>query len=159
MLEKGMVYDPESKRGNPTRSKVINNFIKKVKEIGEEAEGDERKKRKRDSTASIPLTLPPLQSVPLTLPSARSVITVPINTTTPTHNAVPVQNILRRMVAQNNQLIELFGTLTATMDQFNTNLRINNQQMLAEINALGSIAPPNLSTADGQNAFNEKQEV
>jgi hypothetical protein len=142
MPNKGQVWDPETKRGNPTRSKDINNLIKKVKEIGEATEG-EQKKRKRDTT-DISATDPPPPPVPqLTLPSAPSTITVPLNTAVATHNAVPVQNVLRRLVAQNNQFIELFGTLSETMKQFQTNLRINNQQILAEINALGSVVPPN----------------
>lgn len=140
MPNKGQVWDPDTKRGNPTRSKDINNLIKKVKEIGDTAEG-EQKKRKRESisTEATPLTIPPVPQ--LTLPSAQSTITVPLDTTVPIHNAVPVQNILRRLVAQNTQFIELFGTFSETMKQFQTNLRINNQQILAEINALGSVAP------------------
>ncbi|KAK1746653.1 hypothetical protein QTG54_003260 [Skeletonema marinoi] len=145
MPNKGQVWDPETKRGNPTRSKDINNLIKKVKEIGDTVEGDQ-KKRKRDTPSTEPTTIAP--PVPqLTLPSAQSAITVPINTAVPTHNAVPVQNVLRRLVAQNSQFIELFGTFSETMKQFQTNLRINNQQILAEINALGSVAPPNLGAS------------
>lgn len=140
MPNKGQVWDPETCRGNPTRSKDINNLIKKVKEIGDATEG-EQKKRKRESTSTEATTLamPPVPQ--LTLPSAQSAITVPIDTTVASHNAVPVQNVLRRMVAQNNQFIELFGTFSETMKQFQTNLRINNQQILAEINALGSVTP------------------
>lgn len=141
MPNKGQVWDPETKRGNPTRSKDINNLIKKVKEVGDTAEG-EQKKRKRDtiSTETATLTIPPVPQ--LTLPSAQSTITVPLTAAVDPHNAVPVQNVLRRLVAQNSQFIELFGTFSETMKQFQTNLRINNQQILAEINALGSVAPP-----------------
>lgn len=146
MPNKSQVWDPETKRGNPTRSKDINNLIKKVKEIGEATEG-EQKKRKRDTpdVSATDLTPPPVPQ--LTLPSAPSTITVPLNTAVSPHNAVPVQNVLRRLVAQNNQFIELFGTLNETLKQFQTNLRINNQQILAEIDALGSVAPPNLEAS------------
>lgn len=146
MPSKGQVWDPETKRGNPTRSKDINNLIKKVKDIGETAEGDQ-KKRKRDtsSISATDLTSPPVPQ--LTLPSASSAVTVPLNTAVATHNAVPVQNVLRRLVAQNTQFIELFGTLGETMKQCQTNLRINNQQILADINALGSVVPVNPETS------------
>ena len=147
MPNKGQVWDPDTKRGNPTRSKDINNLIKKVKEIGDTAEG-EQKKRKRESisTGATPLTIPPVPQ--LTLPGAQSTITAPLDATVAIHNAVPVQNILRRLVAQNNQFIELFGTFSETMKQFQTNLRINNQQILAEINALGSVAPQDAKAGD-----------
>lgn len=145
MPNKSQGWDPETKRGNPTRSKDINNFIKRVKEASETAEVEAKKRKREEDPTSTPITVLPLQpATQLTLPSAHSAMTAPLHTAVATHNAVPVQNILRRMVAQNSQLIELFGTFSETMKQFQTNLRINNQQMLAEIDALGAVAPASM---------------
>lgn len=130
MPNKGMAWDNGSKRGNPTRSKDVNDLIKKVKEIGD-ATAPGEKKRKRDTTGS---GFTGLNSLP---------VTVPLTTAVANPDAVPVQDVLRRIVAQNSQFIELFGTLSETLKQFETNLRQNNQQILAEINALGTSVPPN----------------
>lgn len=137
MPNKGLAWDPETKRGNPTRSKDVSNLIKKVKEVGDATEGDQ-KKRKRESTgaASSPLPVPQL-TLPTMLPNT---VTAPLSTAVEPTNAVPMQNILRRIVAQNSQFIELFGALSTTLTQFQSSLRVNNQQILAEINALGSAA-------------------
>ena len=134
MPNKGLAWDPETKRGNPTRSKDVSNLIKKVKEVGDATEGDQ-KKRKRVSTgaASSPLPVPQL-----TLPTLPNTVTAPLSTAIEPTNAAPMQNILRRIVAQNSQFIELFGALSQTLTQFQSSLRVNNQQTLAEINALGS---------------------
>lgn len=138
MPNKGLAWDPETKRGNPTRSKDVSNLIKKVKEVGDATEGDQ-KKRKRESTgaASLPSLEVPQLTIPTMLPNT---VTAPLSTAVEPNNAAPMQNILRRIVAQNSQFIELFGALSTTLTQFQSSLRVNNQQILAEINALGSAA-------------------
>lgn len=139
MPNKGLAWDPETKRGNPTRSKDVSNLIKKVKEVGDATEGDQ-KKRKRVSTGAASSPLPSLAVPQLTLPTLPNTVTAPLSTAIEPTNAAPMQNILRRIVAQNSQFIELFGALSTTFTQFQSSLRVNNQQILAEINALGSAA-------------------
>ncbi len=139
MPNKGLAWDPETKRGNPTRSKDVSNLIKKVKEVGDATEGDQ-KKRKRVSTGAASSPLPSLAVPQLTLPTLPNTVTAPLSTAIEPTNAAPMQNILRRIVAQNSQFIELFGALSTTLTQFQSSLRVNNQQILAEINALGSAA-------------------
>lgn len=140
MPNKGLAWDPETKRGNPTRSKDLSNLIKKVKEVGDATEGDQ-KKRKRESTgAASSATTASFSSPSLEVPQLTIPTMFPNTVTAPLGTAPEPTNILRRIVAQNSQFIELFGALSQTLTQFQSSLRVNNQQILAEINALGSAA-------------------
>merc|ERR1712127_1139790 len=53
-----------------------------------------------------------------------------------------MQGILRRIHSQNSSFIELFGTLSYSLEQFKSTLQANNQAIMVEMSNLNRMSVP-----------------
>lgn len=155
MPKKEMSWDPLHKNGNPTRSHEVNSLVKKVKAFDEET-GGSRKRRSSSSLnqsqrpkhpgdegkkprPSLPPGFAPMPSLPpLMVPSAEF---------------AAMNSIMRRMHAQNASFIDLFGSLSSSLEMFKTTLQANNQAIMVEManlnNRMAGAPPPGAHVAHG----------
>ena len=117
-------WDIVTKQGNPTRSKSINNFVRKIREL-EGGEGSS-KKRKKSLTPNQSMKAPRVEQ-----PTAA----VANNVGGANPNAV-ISSILQKIQLQNSITIDFFGTVGTTIDRFRSALLENNQSITAEIQRL-----------------------
>jgi hypothetical protein len=132
MPQKDQKWDSISNRGNPTRSKEVNAFINKIKEIDIKSGGS----RKRKSLAGD-----------MEDDSTSGVTDTPANTSMKMKEgqlAIPpcvkegVHGMLQRMHAQNVTLINSFNTMSNAIDNMKRTLQTNNLAIIAEIAKLPS---------------------
>lgn len=140
MPNKDAVWNAMLESGNPTRSVEVNGLLKKVRiEAG--------RTKKRTSTAAStenPSSAPPSTLVvetPVAVKklkaSLTAVVAAPpsmrIAPATPKEGSTGMHAILLRMHAQNASFIDLFGTLSNSLQSFMTTLQSNNLGIMTEI--------------------------
>lgn len=137
MPKKEAGWDAATKTGNPTRAHEINNLIKKIKQFDEDAGGAKKRKSTAKSSAekksrsSLPANFAP--NFPQPGGPAASAASGP---------AMAMQGILRRIHSQNSSFIELFGTLSYSLEQFKSTLQANNQAIMVEMSNLNRMSVP-----------------
>ena len=160
MPKKETPWDPIHQTGNPTRSNEVTNLVKRIRKMDEEF-GTAKKRKSLDVSTNnngeeaTPSKLPPplpianssnKKAKPSTLPAG---FAGPIYTSAPTPITQPsgqgMGAILQRMHAQNAQFIELFGTLSQSLESAKAQLLANNIAILSEI----AKVPPNQEPPPG----------
>jgi len=152
MPQKETSWDHATKAGNPTRSAPVNNLIGKVRMFDFEVGGAKRRKTMQAaaSRTSVP-TLPSVSATDLAAAMTRTPAGGPGGMMASTLSAarpgtMPADGVmhgilLRRMHAQNASFIDLFGTLSNTIEAFKTSLQANNHAIMNEISCLDRVAP------------------
>lgn len=160
MPDKEHSWNPADRKGNPTRSNEVNNLIKKIRDFDAEVGG--AKKRKSLMASSSDQTTPtsskmaraslPAGFAPAVMPQAPSTLSA--------EGSSAIQSVLRQMQSQNASFMHLFGSLSQTLDNFQTTLRNNNEIIENELRNLthmsASIA---IAGAAQPNATTESQSV
>ena len=138
MPKKDVSWDAVKQTGNPTRSDEVNGLIKRIRAIDTE-NGTIVKKRKASTTpvgerkkaAKLPLPAAGLSSPALATGGSSSA----------GRATEGIQDILHRMQAQNASFIELFGSLSQSLESFKVQLQTSNQAFMAEIANLNQATP------------------
>ena len=153
MPKKETHWDPINQTGNPTRSNEVTNLVKRIRKMDEEFGTAKKRKSLGESATNgedqgTPRKLPPSlptansnkKAKPSTLPAGfagpiyTSTATSAVARTPITHpSGQGIESILQTMHAQNAQYIELFGTLTRSLESFKVQLQANNQAIMSEI--------------------------
>ncbi len=124
MAHKDQKWDPFLNRGNPTRSKEVNAFINKIKEIDIKSGGSRKRKSlagdvEDDSTSGVTDTPAKKKKA-----GQLAVSTVAKE---------GVHDMLQRMHTQNITLINSFNTMSNAIDDMKRKLQTNNLEIMAEI--------------------------
>jgi hypothetical protein len=143
MPNRDVVWNAMLKSGNPTRSVAVNGLLKKVRDLHVEAGGTKKRKASTASTEK-PSTAPP--TTPVAAKKARASLpavvaanpSVRVATATPKEGSAGMHAILRRMHDQNASFIDLFSTLSQSLQTFTTTLQANNKAIMTEIANLSS---------------------
>eukprot|EP00584_Thalassiosira_punctigera_P018498 CAMPEP_0172554986 /NCGR_PEP_ID=MMETSP1067-20121228/57433_1 /TAXON_ID=265564 ORGANISM="Thalassiosira punctigera, Strain Tpunct2005C2" /NCGR_SAMPLE_ID=MMETSP1067 /ASSEMBLY_ACC=CAM_ASM_000444 /LENGTH=579 /DNA_ID=CAMNT_0013343477 /DNA_START=33 /DNA_END=1772 /DNA_ORIENTATION=+ len=142
MPSKELSWDEDSNSGNPTRSQEVNDIIKRVREFDTEIGYSKSQKRMRSPAASAH---PAAKMARTSLPPNFA----PATPVGPMVNQVPMQKLLRTMHQQNASFIDLFSTLSRSLDQFKTTLQTNNAQISTILATLTPAAASNQAAASG----------
>ncbi|KAL7430332.1 hypothetical protein ACHAXM_002140 [Skeletonema potamos] len=139
MPQRETVYDETTKKGNPTRAKEVNNYIRRIRDL----EGDEGSSKKRKKSVSPVKGLKSPSKLPdsSTAKKARVVAQPTVHTVAtnvgPMPNAI-ISSILQKMQLQNSLTIDFVTTLGTCIDHFRSTLQENNQSILTEIQRLNN---------------------
>ena len=152
MPKKETHWDPINQTGNPTRSNEVTNLVKRIRKMDEEFGTAKKRKSLGESATNgedqgTPRKLPPSlptansnkKAKPSTLPAGfagpiyTSTATSAVARTPITHpSGQGIEGILQTMHAQNAQYIELFGTLSRSLESFKVQLQANNQAIMSD---------------------------
>lgn len=119
MPQREAAWDDEKKQGNPTRSKLVNNYIAKLRD------GDKKRSPKplKGSSSAKKARVGP--------PSVTGVGAENAN--------VLMFSILQKMHQQNTQVVDYFGSLSTSIAQFKSSLEETNKSISAEIERLNRV--------------------
>lgn len=160
MPEKDRLWDPESKKGNPTRSGEVHDLLQRVKDFDAKDSGG--RKRWTLATAGAPTPLlppapasakrartapPPGRASAAWRPAADAARGGP-----PSREGAALQRVLRTMHAQNAAFIDAFAILSRSLEAFQTTLQCNNLAILNEIANLDAMAMPSSAVPPGSDA-------
>eukprot|EP00986_Skeletonema_menzelii_P004595 scaffold1572_cov141-Skeletonema_menzelii.AAC.10 len=123
-------WDFATNKGNPTRAKVVNNFIRRICDL--EKEGGGSKKRKSGETPSA--SMPPNSGLPSTGKKAR----VAEQPTASSSSNEIIASILQKMQLQNSLTIDFIGSLGNSLNSYRNTLQANNQTITAELQMLNN---------------------
>ena len=132
MPNKQQPWDNAIKKGNPTRAKVVNKFIHRIREL----EGDEGSSKKRKSGET------PIQAMksPGSLPTSSTAKKARVDDQSNVggnSNAI-ISSILQKMQLQNSLTIDFIGTLSTSLNGYRSTLQENNQSITAELQRLNN---------------------
>ena len=125
MPNKAQKWDPISNRGNPTRSKVVNAFINRIKDIDGKSGGYKKRKSlagEDDSTSG-------------TTPTKKRAGQLAVSTV----SKGGIDGVLQRMHAQNVTLMNTFNTMSHAIESMKRSLQTNNEEITAEIKKMAEI--------------------
>ncbi|KAK1740746.1 hypothetical protein QTG54_008841 [Skeletonema marinoi] len=125
-------WDNAIKKGNPTRAKVVNKFIHRIREL----EGDEGSSKKRKSGET------PIQAIksPSSLPTSSTAKKARVDDQSNVggnSNAI-ISSILQKMQLQNSLTVDFIGTLSTSLNGYRSTLQENNQSITAELQRLNN---------------------
>lgn len=135
-------WDHATKKGNPTRAKAVNNFIRRIWELERDG-GGSSKKRKSDETpiAMDGMSMASPNSSLLTSSSAtkkaRATTDQPTTAASNNSNAI-ISSILHKMQQQNSLTIDFLGTLETSIGSYKSTLQANNQSITTELQMLNN---------------------
>jgi len=149
MPSKEISWNPALKSGNPTRSKDLNDLIKKIREFDAEIGGSKKRKTLVQNKPTLPTTPAAAKMFRTSLPPSFAPVAVPSVAVAPVpKDGVAMQRLLQTMHAQNASFIDLFGTLSRSLDQFKTTLSCNNMAIMNEILNLNQMNPIAISNSN-----------
>lgn len=131
MPHKDQKWDPVAKRGNPTRSKEVNAFINRIRDIDIKTGGSKKRKSMMSMDASMEEDS---TSGAMGTPAKQLLAVTPVT-------KGGVHGVLQRMHAQNVQLINTFHTMNTAIDNMKKTLQANNQAITAEMATLPLTTP------------------
>lgn len=121
MPHREATWDDEKKQGNPTRSKLVNNYIAKLRD-GENGSAKKRTPKPHRSSAK------------------KARVGPPIATAVGAENAnVLMASILQKMHQQNASVVNYFGSLSTSIAQFKSSLEETNKSISAELERLNRV--------------------
>jgi len=148
MPSKEMEWDCIHMVGNPTKCKEMSDAIKRVKDFDMDT-GSSSKKRKAHvnmttkppNVAKMPRNSLPPNFAPNNIPGMTM---MPMQGVPVTKDGMAIQGVLRTMHSQNASFIDLFGTLSRSLEQFKTTLQSNNNQINSILMNLNTASVPNI---------------
>jgi len=123
MPHREAAWDDEKKQGNPTRSKLVNNYIAKLRD-GENGSAKKRTPKPLKGSSS----------------AKKARVGPPSVTGVGAENAnVLMASILQKMHQQNTAVVDYFGSLSTSIAQFKSSLEETNKSISAEIERLNRV--------------------
>jgi hypothetical protein len=158
MPNKDLVWNAALESGNPTRSVEVNGLLKKVRDLHIEAGGTKKRKTSTAASTENPTSAPhstvvgetpvAVKKVKASLPAVVAApLSMRVAPAMPKEGLTGMHAILLRMHAQNASFIDLFGTLSESLQTFTTTLQLNNLAIMTEI---ANLSPTSMNALPDQ---------